>query len=976
MGTFGIVARLLGLILILLVSYFMCLVVVSFGSSAPEFLGIPPATTSAAAQIAQDVLIVVAALFVGIMFTIPLSLSMFGHALAWVRHVAAKSARFLSFALVFAFALDFAGAGVNGVGGLSSGLALVLALAAFGTLLLALATPMTLLGVVSEAFDAAAGAVRFGSAKNSRVASIELRVTPTRQIRNKEKPERIREEAIRFQRLIQALSRLGSRTEFHLSFRAGRGRILLLARGKMSHDELQERLLATVRAHLPEFRPELQDEVLDELSAQHSMCIIGVPESVENPLEPLSRYFLENSYSGDYRVILERTAVNPFRRLLSRTQQRKVAQKANAQVTTDSVLQGKQRTTSVRDFVAEVELEEAVKLVDRHQSSSALKCWVYVTAYAGSQEAARGIAEGASSVLVGSLSSHRSVSSLKTSHVGGAIDGLGQGRKYALLLPSEAVPYAWIPQVALGTEIAPSAEFELPPKLDGEIELGRIVVHSSPTSHEARIPVDTLTKHCFITGMTGSGKTTSCFSILLQLHRLGIPFLVVEPVKSEYRSLLAHITGLQVFTLGDEDTAPFRLNIFEPPQDVKVQTHLENLEAAWNASFVMYAPLPYVVKEVLAETYTACGWDIRENKRGRPITLEDFRAQSERVSRRLGYEPKVVMDIEAALKTRITSLSLGGKGPMFNTVASIPMDDLLRRPTIIELKNIQNNEEKAFVAALLLTDVVEYIERKGSSKQLRHFTLIEEAHRLLPNISSQKGDPESADPRKRTVEQFANMLAEVRAYGEGLAIVEQIPTKIIPDAIKNTATKVAHRVPAADDREVLAGAMSLTKAQSGVFTALKPGEAIISLERHPLPIRIQAPNIIESIGFPLGEIGDEEVERRMTAFYLRNPLPKPPGSLLNRKIMLLVDADWFRPKFLEAYRVWQRTGDTRPLVEFLLSAAGSCSGEGDALEVASKILPLAVAAYLPFDETDREKFPRMFMQEVRKSVRRDDQTRR
>ena len=90
------------------------------------------------------------------------------------------------------------------------------------------------------------------------------------------------------------------------------------------------------------------------------------------------------------------------------------------------------------------------------------------------------------------------------------------------------------------------------------------------------------------------------------------------------------------------------------------------------------------------------------------------------------------------------------------------------------------------------------------------------------------------------VEQFADMLAEVRAYGEGLAIVEQIPTKILPDAVKNTATKVAHRVPSADDREVLAGAMNLTKPQAAVFAALNPGEAILSVEGHPLPVRLRS----------------------------------------------------------------------------------------------------------------------------------------
>ena len=279
----------------------------------------------------------------------------------------------------------------------------------------------------------------------------------------------------------------------------------------------------------------------------------------------------------------------------------------------------------------------------------------------------------------------------------------------------------------------------------------------------------------------------------------------------------------------------------------------------------------------------------------------------------------MTMDIEAALKTRITSLTLGGKGPLFETIASIPIEDILRRPTVIELKRIPNNEEKAFLAALILMNVVEYMETKGPSKQLKHVTVIEEAHRLLPNISSQKGDPEGADPRKRMVEQFASMLAEISAYGEGLVIVEQIPTKIIPDTIKNTATKIAHRVPTADDREVLAGAMNMTKEQAAVLTALQPGEAILSLERHALPIRIAVPNIIERIGMPVGEIGDEEVRRHMADYYLRNPLPKEPPRQLNGMILPTVDTDWFKAKFLKTYRVWLKTGEIKPLADLVVT---------------------------------------------------------
>lgn len=77
-----------------------------------------------------------------------------------------------------------------------------------------------------------------------------------------------------------------------------------------------------------------------------------------------------------------------------------------------------------------------------------------------------------------------------------------------------------------------------------------------------------LTKHVLVAGTTGSGKTTTCLHLLHELARFDVPFLVIEPTNAEhndYRSLLrldAMRQRLQVFTLGDEETLPFRLNPF------------------------------------------------------------------------------------------------------------------------------------------------------------------------------------------------------------------------------------------------------------------------------------------------------------------------------------------------------------------------------------------------------------------------------
>ena len=309
-----------------------------------------------------------------------------------------------------------------------------------------------------------------------------------------------------------------------------------------------------------------------------------------------------------------------------------------------------ERTTTVVDHPRQVEHEASVKRLERLSARTPVRVAVNVCAKDDHD------AMQAGHILAASLSSHRMIDGLKV----GIPESAAKDRwhRLTMMLPSEAAPYFWLPQSSLGMKVAPSAEFQAPPATEGEIVLGDVVSLSGRNGQQARLALDQLGKHVFVTGMTGSGKTTSCFSLLLQLNRAGIPFLVIEPVKSEYRSLLATIPELQVFTIGDDQTAPFRMNIFEPPLGVKAQAHLESLESVWNSSFVSYAPLPYVVKQVFAEAYRVCGWDLARDVRGRPVTFEDVRVQVERVVRGLGYERDVSMNVEAALKTRLTSLTL------------------------------------------------------------------------------------------------------------------------------------------------------------------------------------------------------------------------------------------------------------------------------------------------------------------------------
>ena len=89
---------------------------------------------------------------------------------------------------------------------------------------------------------------------------------------------------------------------------------------------------------------------------------------------------------------------------------------------------------------------------------------------------------------------------------------------------------------------------------------------------------------------------------------------------------------------------------------------------------------------------------------------------------------------------------------------------------------------------------------------------------------------------------FAGLLAEIRAYGEGLIIAEQIPAKLIPDVIKNTAVKIVHRLPAADDRQAVGATMNLTGDQSAYLVTLVPGEAAVFTDGMDYPVLTRMPD--------------------------------------------------------------------------------------------------------------------------------------
>ena len=109
---------------------------------------------------------------------------------------------------------------------------------------------------------------------------------------------------------------------------------------------------------------------------------------------------------------------------------------------------------------------------------------------------------------------------------------------------------------------------------------------------------------------------------------------------------------------------------------------------------------------------------------------------------------------------------------------------------------------------------------------LVHVTVLEEAHHILKRCSKEQ-TADSGNVQGAAVENICQCIAEMRSSGEGFMIIDQSPSAVDEAAIKNTAIKIAMRLPAKDDCEAIGTSLSLEDNQIRELSRLPVGMAAI-----------------------------------------------------------------------------------------------------------------------------------------------------
>ncbi|GLY81614.1 ATP-binding protein [Actinoallomurus iriomotensis] len=404
-----------------------------------------------------------------------------------------------------------------------------------------------------------------------------------------------------------------------------------------------------------------------------------------------------------------------------------------------------------------------------------------------------------------------------------------------------------------GVRFVVRPEFDVTPETAaGGVPLGRVLDRNRTDVGALSVPLESLNRHTFVCGATGAGKSQTVRGLLASASAAGLPWLVVEPAKAEYRLMAARLPAAEVVAIrpGEVDAIAAGINPLEPARDADgrafpLQTHADLVRALFLAAFESDEPFPQVLSAALTRCYEQLGWDLALGEPRTPgtapryPTLADLQAAAEQVVTEIGYGKEITDNVRGFIRVRLSSLRLGTTGRFFEGGHPIDFERLLARNVVFEIEDVGDDRDKAFLMGTVLVRLVEYLRMRqrtsAAATGLAHLSVFEEAHRLLRKS-------EESGPAAHAVEMFAGLLAEIRAYGEGLIVAEQIPSKLVPDVIKNTAVKIVHRLPAKDDRDAVGATMNITDAQSQFLVTLRPGEGAVFTDGMDYPHLARMPD--------------------------------------------------------------------------------------------------------------------------------------
>ncbi|MEM5793586.1 MAG: DUF87 domain-containing protein [Candidatus Aenigmatarchaeota archaeon] len=315
---------------------------------------------------------------------------------------------------------------------------------------------------------------------------------------------------------------------------------------------------------------------------------------------------------------------------------------------------------------------------------------------------------------------------------------------------------------------------EPPPEsvaLEGTINIGEIL-YGKEAIYPFMLKKSDLLTHIGIFGSSGSGKTNLARMLVKQLNSSGVPVLIFDFSKRNYRSLLNDPQlkeKIEIYTLG-RNVSPFRFNPLKPPAGVTVSQWVKEFAEVFDHAYWLLGGGKHIILKALDNLYQLIPSpkikDLKEYMEGQFETLKSPREKN----------------WFATAQRPLESLTFREVGEMFDVDQGITPDKFFENDkiTILEMDSLSTGD-KTFLIEIILQWLRDWLIVSNKREELMGVIIIEEAHNILNREKNLRSGMESV---------IDLIFREVRELGLGLIYLDQHPSLISYPALGNTSIHI------------------------------------------------------------------------------------------------------------------------------------------------------------------------------------------
>src|SRR3989338_9108486 len=327
--------------------------------------------------------------------------------------------------------------------------------------------------------------------------------------------------------------------------------------------------------------------------------------------------------------------------------------------------------------------------------------------------------------------------------------------------------------VMADNDMKDSVLMEPPPEsiaTDGDIDMGS-VLYGRKKMYPLRIKKEMLLTHMGIFGSSGYGKTNLSYNMIKQLSNNGVPVIIFDFSKRNYKDLLATELRerIDLYTAG-RNVSPFRFNPLKPPEGIQMSHWMKEFSSVFDHAYWLLGGGRHIILKALDSIH-------QENSNPRMSDLKKFideSAESTKNSRERNWI--------ATAERPLESLCFKETVEIFETDEGILPSEFFKpgRITILELDALSDND-KTFFIEIILQWMRYWLLINNPTGKFIGAVILEESHHVLNREKSNRLGSETV---------MDLIFREVRELGLGVIYTDQHPSLVSYPALGNTSMHI------------------------------------------------------------------------------------------------------------------------------------------------------------------------------------------